>query len=71
MHPAIAFTEAVCKRAREDGWILMRNPTMFMWKRGNEQLGAQAIFMDEKEQLFQACVELDKAHYNLRVELDS
>lgn len=70
MHPAIAFCEAVCKRASEDGWTLRFDQTMFMWKKGDEQLGAQSLAFDARHQLHNACVELDKAHYNLRVELN-
>jgi hypothetical protein len=70
MHPAIAFCEAVCKKASEDGWKLRFDHTMFIWKKDNEQLGAQSVSLDARHQLFTACVELDKAHYNLRVELN-
>ena len=41
----------------------------FMWAKGNDKLGAQSVSLDARHQLFTACVELDKAHYNLRVEL--
>lgn len=69
-NPAIAFCEAVCKKASEDGWKLHMDATMFIWKKDNEQLGAQSISFDSSHQLYNACVELDKAHYNLRVELN-
>jgi hypothetical protein len=69
MHPAIAFCEAVCKKASEDGWKLSFNHTMFMWKKDNEQIGAQSLSFDPRHQLYNACVELDTAHYNLSVEL--
>jgi hypothetical protein len=68
-HPAVAFTEALCRKASEDGWKLAMDASHFMWAKGNDKLGAQSVSLDARHQLFTACVELDKAHYNLRVEL--
>jgi len=67
--PAVAFTEALCRKASEDGWKLSMDASHFMWAKGNDKLGAQSVSLDARYQLFTACVELDKAHYNLRVEL--
>ena len=68
-NPRVAFTEALCRKASEDGWKLSMDASHFMWAKGNDKLGAQSISLDARHQLFTACVELDKAHYNLRVEL--
>jgi hypothetical protein len=68
-HPAIAFTEALCRKASEDGWKLHMDATHFMWSKGKDKFGAQSVSLDARHQLFTACVELDKAHYNLTVEL--
>jgi len=68
-NPAIAFCEAVCNKASEDGWKLHMDATHIMWSNGKDKLGAQSFSLDARHQLFTACVELDKVHYNLRVEL--
>jgi len=68
-HPAIAFCEALCRKASEDGWKLYMDSSHFMWSKGRDKIGAQSISLDARHQLFTACVELDKAHYNLTVEL--
>ena len=68
-NPAVAFTEALCRKASEDGWKLSMSPSHFIWAKGNDKLGEQSMCLEVGYQLFTACVALDKAHYNLRVEL--
>lgn len=63
------FCEAVCKRASEDGWKLRLAMDGFSWKKGEETITQHFGTMDASLQLHNACVALDKAHYNLSVEL--
>lgn len=69
MHPAIAFCEAVCKRASADGWKLRLSIDGFVWKKGDDMLSSHFGTMDASLQLHNACVTLDAARYNLSVEL--
>lgn len=69
MHPAMKFCEAVCKRASEDGWKLRLAINGFAWKKGDTTISYPVETLDASLQLHNACVALDKAHYNLSVEL--
>ena len=69
MHPAIAFCEAVCKRASEDGWKLKLSYDGFAWKKDNNTIVEQINSYDALLQLHNACVLLDKQQYNLTVTL--
>lgn len=68
-HPAVAFCEAVCKRASEDGWKLKLSMDGFLWKKDDKTIGAQVNTLDASLQLHNACVLLDKQQYNLTVTL--
>jgi hypothetical protein len=70
MHPSIAFTEALCKRASADGWKLQLSQIGFAWQHGQTIHRHTAINPDLRVQLFTACVALDEAVYHLQVELN-
>jgi hypothetical protein len=69
MHPAVAFCEAVTKRASKDGWKLKLSMDGFLWKKDDKTIGAQINTLDASLQLHNACVLLDKQQYNLIVTL--
>lgn len=76
MTPATAFTEAVCKRASEDGYRLMFTGVASWWQgRGGEIIPPnQPIFhlgVSDKHSLWEACCVLADAKYpNLSVTLN-
>jgi len=69
MHPAVAFCEAVTKRASEDGWKLRLSHDGFAWRKGDTTIVEQINSFDALLQLHNACVFLDKKQYNLTVNL--
>ena len=68
-HPAVAFCEAVTKRASEDGWKLKLSYDGFAWKKDQKVIVEQVNSYDAMLQLHNACVFLDKQQYNLTVNL--
>lgn len=75
MSPATSFTEAVCKRASEDGYTLLFSGAASWWKSKTELIPAhQPIFHftnDDRYSLWEACCVLADAKYpNLSVTLN-